>query len=340
MEILQTLYKEILGFLGVNGIINIISSGDYSAFSTLDGILTALRPMIPLLLVFEFGLGIAQKNPQTKVYRTNFIIYVFNRFISRYISLGVTGWMIATLQPYAPFNATLTWYWLFYGYVVWEFAHFIYHFLGHKVRLFWCLHATHHTPEDMNLSVAHAHFFLEAPYADAIRTSICILAGLDPKLLFFIMFIDGTYGTFIHVGENLFKDGTLGLQKVRFFGKYILTPSDHRVHHARNPLYMDTNFCNFINIWDRVFGTYQVERKDIPIEYGITRKIDSGNFMETYFGEVWELLKDMASAPSLKAFLLYPIMPPGWSPDGNHRTATVVRQEYLENKEALVGTRG
>ena len=136
MEILQTLYKEILGFLGVNGIINIISSGDYSAFSTLDGILTALRPMIPLLLVFEFGLGIAQKNPQTKVYRTNFIIYVFNRFISRYISLGVTGWMIATLQPYAPFNATLTWYWLLYGYVVWEFAHFIYHFFGHKVRLF------------------------------------------------------------------------------------------------------------------------------------------------------------------------------------------------------------
>ena len=82
MEILQTLYKEILGFLGVNGIIKIISSGDYSAFSTLDGILTALRPIIPLLLVFEFGLGIVQKNPQTKVYRTNFIIYIFNRFIS------------------------------------------------------------------------------------------------------------------------------------------------------------------------------------------------------------------------------------------------------------------
>ena len=91
-----------------------------------------------------------------------------------------------------------------------EFAHFIYHFLGHKVRLFWCLHSTHHAPENMNLSVTYAHFFLEAPYADVIRTSICIFLGVNPPLLFLIMFIDGTWGAFIHVGENILKNGRLG----------------------------------------------------------------------------------------------------------------------------------
>lgn len=55
----------------------------------------------------------------------------------------------------------------------------------------------------MNLSVAYAHFFLEAPYADIIRTTICILLGVNPAMLFVIMFIDGTWGSFIHVGENI-----------------------------------------------------------------------------------------------------------------------------------------
>ena len=57
----------------------------------------------------------------------------------------------------------------------------------------------------MNLTVNFAHFFLEAPYADVIRTSICILLGVNPALLFFIMFIDGFWGAFIHIGENVIK---------------------------------------------------------------------------------------------------------------------------------------
>ena len=223
----------------------------------------------------------------------------------------------------------MTWYWFIYGYIVWEFGHFLYHYWGHKVRLFWCLHSTHHAPEQMNLSVTHAHFFLEAPYADAIRTTVCILLGVEPVLLFLIMFIDGTYGAFIHVGENLMKDGRMG-----FLNKIILTPSHHRVHHARNPLYMDTNFCNLLNIWDKVFGTYQEEQHDIQIEYGITRKMDSGNFLDVYFGEFVALFKDVAKAPGLKNKLLYIIMPPGWSHTGEHQTSKLVRGAYLNEQLA------
>jgi len=179
----------------------------------------------------------------------------------------------------------------------------------------------------MNLSVTHAHFFLEAPYADAIRTTVCILAGIKPEMLFIIMFIDGTYGAFIHVGENLIKDGRLG-----FLNKIILTPSHHRVHHAKNPLYMDTNFCNLLNIWDKVFGTFQNEEKNLKIEYGITRKMNSGNFIDVYFGEIFALCKDVYHAPGIKNKLAYIVMPPGWSHTGEHKTAKIVRQEFLKER--------
>jgi sterol desaturase/sphingolipid hydroxylase (fatty acid hydroxylase superfamily) len=176
----------------------------------------------------------------------------------------------------------------------------------------------------MNLSVTYAHFILEAPYADFIRTSICILSGVSPVMLFAIMFIDGTWGGFIHVGENFMKDARFG-----WLGRFILTPSHHRVHHARNPLYMDTNFCNLLNPWDRIFRTYQPEVKEFEVEYGITRTINPHNFFDVYFGEFYYLWKDLATAPGLFNKLKYVLMPPGWSHLGDHKTASVIRKQFL-----------
>jgi sterol desaturase/sphingolipid hydroxylase (fatty acid hydroxylase superfamily) len=324
MDILKTLYDELIGFFGINSIIDMMKSGNYSSLLTLDGILGAIGPLIPLILIIEVLRGIFYKRFRVDDYRIPFFIYLFNRFASRFISIAAIAFCIAHLEKHAIFKTSFTWYWLIYGYIVWELGHFFYHFLAHKVRLFWCLHSTHHAPETMNLSVTFAHFILEAPYADVIRTTTCLLLGVNPPLLFFIMFIDGTWGAFIHVGENILKDARLG-----FLNKIILTPSAHRVHHARNPVYMDRNFCNLLNIWDKVFGTFAVEIQDLPIEYGITRKINAKNFWDVYFGEIYWLGKDVIKAPGIRNKLLYLVMPPGWSHTGEHKTANTIRRSYI-----------
>ncbi len=326
LQILDLLKNELLSFFNVNELIKLLSTGEYSSLRTWSGITAVLSPLIPVIVVLEIILALAHQNFKIKEYKIQFFIYVFNRIIGRYLSLGLTAFCIGVFSPYAILKVSLTWYWFIYGYVVWEFSHFIYHYLAHKVRLLWCLHATHHAPENMNLSVSYAHFFLEGPYADFIRVSICILFGVSPEMLFMIMFIDGTWGGFIHVGENFMKDARLG-----FLGKLILTPSHHRVHHARNPLYMDTNFCNLLNIWDRVFKTYQPEKTEVNIEYGVTRTIQSQNFFDVYFGEFYYLFRDIAAAPGLLNKILYVFMPPGWHHSGNHKTAQLVRQAYLKN---------
>ena len=326
MEVLNNLWNEIVGFFGVNQFLSILETNEFNNFLTYDGIVALIIPVIPLLLFLELFLGFVYKKPQTKVYKVIFLIYLFNRIVGRFISIGMVALCIGLLQPFAIFETSNTWYWFIYGYIIWEFAHFIYHFLAHKVRLFWCLHATHHSPEEMNLSVSHAHFFLEGPYANFIRTSICIIMGLSPEMLFTIMFIDGTYGAFIHIGENLMKDARLG-----FLNKFILTPSHHRVHHAKNPLYLDTNYCNLLNFWDRIFGTYQEEDNTIEIEYGVTREIKSGDFIDVYFGEIINLSKDVFYAPGIINKFKYIFYPPGWHHSGNHQTAKIIRAEYLKS---------
>lgn len=327
MDIFQILFEEAWRFLQVSQALALLQSGDLSALTTYDGLRAVIRPAIPLLLIFEAVLGLIYRKPQSKVYRVNFLIYVCNRFIGRFISFGMVLFCIGLFQRYAPLQVSLSWFGFIYAYLVWELGHFLYHYLAHKVRLLWCLHSTHHAPEDMNLSVTHAHFFLEAPYADTIRTTVCILLGVQPELLFLIMFFDGTYGAFIHIGDNLVKDARFGV-----LNKIMLTPSHHRVHHARNPLYIDTNFCNLLNVWDRIFGTYQEEDRSLTIDYGINRKMNSGSFLDVYFGEFVALGRDLRAASGLKNKLLYLLMPPGWHPGGEHHTAAVVREQYLNTE--------
>ena len=218
MEIFQIILDEIFSFLGIGQLIERSEADDYSPLLTFEGFRAAIYPLIPLLLIIELGKSIVNKKFKESGYSVIFFIHLFNRFTSRFISIAAVAFCIGLFESYALFTTTITWYWIVYGYIVWELAHFVYHYLGHKVRLFWCLHSTHHAPESMNLSVSYAHFFLEAPYADVIRTSICILLGVSPPLLFFIMFIDGFWGTFIHIGENIMKDGRMGfLNKIIFY---------------------------------------------------------------------------------------------------------------------------
>lgn len=327
----EALYQEIIGFFGFGRLIELFQSGDYSQLLTLHGIMGVIAPIIPLLLFIEIIRSIFYKRFKLEDYKVPFLTFVFNRFVSRFISIAAVAFCIGLFEKHAIFKTSFTWYWFIYGYIIWEFSHFVYHFLAHKIRILWCLHSTHHAPETMNLSVTYTHFFLEAPYADVIRTSICILAGVNPPMLFLIMFIDGTWGAFIHVGENIMKDGRMG-----FLKKIILTPSHHRVHHARNPLYIDTNYCNLLNFWDRLFGTYIDERKDIPIEYGITRPINANNFWDVNFGEFGALWRDIRHAPGILNKFLYIIMPPGWSHIGDHKTSRIVKQQFWEAQGAPV----
>ncbi|MEP6845431.1 MAG: sterol desaturase family protein, partial [Panacibacter sp.] len=229
MNFFQELYNEVIGFFSIGPIVEAFQKDDFSKLMTFDGVLSFISPVIPLILLIEIIRALVYKKFKIEDYKVPFFIYVFNRFVSRFISIAMVALCIGLFEKYALFKTEFKWYWLIYGYIVWELAHFVYHYLGHKVRLFWCLHSTHHAPEQMNLSVTYTHFFLEAPYADAIRTSICILLGVNAPLLFFIMFIDGTWGGFIHVGENIIKDGRMG-----FLNRIVLTPSHHRVHHAKN----------------------------------------------------------------------------------------------------------
>ena len=263
-------------------------------------------------------------------YKSNFLAKVFNQYLSKLIIIFVYIEMMPFFQKFALFTVQKNWYGWLYAYLMWELSYWIWHYAAHRVRLFWCLHSPHHAPAEMNLTVAWVHFFAEGYYTAAIQVPILMILGVRPEMVAIILVIDGTWGTFIHAGEDAFKNGKLGILE-----KIFITPSHHRVHHAKNPLYMDTNFCVLLPFWDWLFGTLQNEKDEVKIEYGITRQMDVTNFIDFYFGECICLYKDLKQTKGLKNKLALAFMPPGWTPESREKTSIVVRQNFLVGQEQL-----
>jgi hypothetical protein len=116
------------------------------------------------------------------------------------------------------------------------------------------------------------------------------------------------------------------------------TPSHHRVHHARNPRYLDANYAGTLIIWDRLFGSFIAEQDADPAVYGLTRNLGTFNPLRIAFHEWFAIGKDLWRGPDFKARWGYLFGPPGWSHDGSRKTSTVIRAEWIGRGEpALLG---
>jgi hypothetical protein len=180
------------------------------------------------------------------------------------------------------------------------------------------------------LTVNWVNFFAEGYYSTLVYLIILTLFGINPAMFVTIMLISTTWGMFAHVSERALKNGKLGI-----FQHLMITPAHHRVHHAKHPLYIDTNFATVVPLWDWIFGTLQPFKEEIRADYGVNRELDVTNFCDLYFGEILLLYRDVKNARTLMNKFLCIVMPPGWSPACAANTASVLRREFLKANPAL-----
>jgi hypothetical protein len=89
------------------------------------------------------------------------------------------------------------------------------------------------------------------------------------------------------------------------------TPSHHRVHHARNPVYLDKNYAGLLIIWDRMFGSFQEELAEEPCDYGLVEQLLSVNPVKIAFNEWGNLIRDVRAAKTTKQRLIAAFGYPG-----------------------------
>jgi hypothetical protein len=118
----------------------------------------------------------------------------------------------------------------------------------------------------------------------------------------------------------------------RWFEAVFNTPSHHRVHHARNPRYLDRNYAGILIVWDRLFGTFQPELDEEPCRYGLVKNLGTFNIIRVAFHEWIGIAQDVVRSP--RHALGYIFGPPGWSPDGSRETSAMLKAEWEARQAA------
>jgi len=214
------------------------------------------------------------------------------------------------------------WTWIV-AFVLDDFNYYWAHRTGHRVRWFWASHVNHHSSQHYNLSTALRQTwtgFFALAFVFRIWPA---LFGIPPAMLASVAGINLIYQFWIHT-ETI-------RSMPRWFEAVFNTPSHHRVHHATNPLYLDRNYAGVLMIWDRLFGTFERERDDVAIDYGLVRQLGSFNLVWAVFHEWAGIGRDLWRAP-WRAKLGYVVMPPGWSHDGSRETTDSIRARWVEGE--------
>jgi sterol desaturase/sphingolipid hydroxylase (fatty acid hydroxylase superfamily) len=217
-----------------------------------------------------------------------------------------------------------------------DFLYYWLHRFDHDIRLFWAVHVTHHSSQQLNFSVGFRSSVFQPLYRFIYFIPLALF-GFKPIDIVFIYSATQIWGIFVHT-ELIDKMGWL---------EYILvTPSHHRVHHASNPKYLDMNMGMFLIVWDKLFGTFQPElppEEYQPLKYGLTKPIEKETPVSLVFHEWSSLRNDLLRKDiGWKEKLLYVFGPPGWSHDGSRRTSRELRQiedggtELIDEKEKQV----
>ncbi len=183
-----------------------------------------------------------------------------------------------------------------------DLAYYWFHRLSHEVNFLWAAHVVHHQSEDYNLAVALRQSTLQ-PFLGCVFYWPLAFLGFPPAVYLACFSIKTIYQFWLHTQMI----GSLGpLEAV------LVTPSHHRVHHGRNPIYIDRNHGGTFIVWDRLFGTFQRETE--PVIYGITTPLESWNPIWANLHYWVELARTAHRTRNPLDKLRTFLKPPGWYP--------------------------
>jgi sterol desaturase/sphingolipid hydroxylase (fatty acid hydroxylase superfamily) len=211
------------------------------------------------------------------------------------------------------FTLPMTFAGFFGAFLLLELYHYAHHRLSHRTGLLWAVHSVHHSSNEMNTTVAARILWgiaLTEPHLMVLP-----LLGVSPIQFGVITLLTTIYGVWNH---------SRVVPKLGFLEHVLVTPSNHRVHHGRQPKYLDCNFGQTIILFDKLFGTHRLEGEE-P-DYGLVEREEVRNPFLFQIAGFRRLARSIRSADRLGDKLKYLIMPPGWRHTGDHLTTEALRR--------------
>ena len=281
-------------------------------------------PIFTLLMVFEFAYGwISKRNTyslkDTLSNLSQGLISRLSQFVNQFFHIGIYTllyhWLWSDYEN--PF-----WYsglGIAVGLIIFDFCDYWLHRIEHESAIFWASHVIHHQSKRYNLSVALRQVSTEPILGFVFYLPLAFL-GMPPKQLLLTVLVVLFYQIWIH---------TEHIGKLRGFDYVFNSPSNHRVHHAVNPQYLDKNYGSILMVWDHLFGTYELELE--PCVYETKKPFDSVDPIWTILSEYVGLFKLVTHTRGLIAKFKCIYKPPGWRGEVEVTQGAAQSARFAEN---------
>jgi alkylglycerol monooxygenase len=263
---------------------------------------------VPLFFLLIFIEILLEKIKGTNYYRINDSINsltagVLSRVTGIVKQLFPLTVYVLVFEQLALFQITSSWWIWVTAFVLYDFCYYWKHRFGHEMNILWAAHVVHHSSEEYNLTTAlrqsSSSFFSWIFYLPMA------VLGFDPITLITVGSLNLIYQFWVH---------TRHIPKLGWYEWVFVTPSNHRVHHAQNQVYIDRNYGGVFILWDRIFGSFQEELETEKPIYGIRKALKSWNPLWANVHVYIQLFKDCWHAKRWQDKLLIWFKRTGWRP--------------------------
>jgi sterol desaturase/sphingolipid hydroxylase (fatty acid hydroxylase superfamily) len=193
-------------------------------------------------------------------------------YFTRFIALVAWGFI---LENFSLIDMPLSWFdasprgvslWILAA-LGWDFCYYWSHRLSHEISILWAAHGVHHQSEDYNLSTALRQTSTGFLFVWIFYLPL-FLIGFPLEVLLVVSAGNLIYQFWVH---------TQLIKRLGVLDYILVTPSNHRVHHAQNERYIDKNYGGVLILWDRMFGTFEDESSSEPVVFGVRKPLANWN---------------------------------------------------------------
>jgi sterol desaturase/sphingolipid hydroxylase (fatty acid hydroxylase superfamily) len=156
------------------------------------------------------------------------------------------------------------------SFILFDFAVYVWHWLGHKYECLWRFHKIHHSDKSYHVTTGLRFHVLDQFLEVFVKCFCVILFGVPASIvvvceivrMFFVLF---HHGNFTFPGE-------------KWLSYVIITPSLHRAHHSTRRDEHDSNYGIVLSIWDMLFLT---RKEVVPANIGL-ELIEAENLVQLF----------------------------------------------------------
>jgi sterol desaturase/sphingolipid hydroxylase (fatty acid hydroxylase superfamily) len=136
------------------------------------------------------------------------------------------------------------------------------HRAQHAVPFIWRFHRVHHADPHLDATSSLRFHPLDAVLQNGYQALLLPVLGInfDAMVAFDTLLLGVLYVQHANVRWPAGID--------RVLRAVFATPDVHRVHHAADPRYTNSNYGDLFSVWDRLFGTYRMT-DPATLRYGL-----------------------------------------------------------------------